>query len=215
MADAKISALTLDSAPTYDDLLLTVDDPSGTSTNKKITLSALPGIFAPGYVSGNYYSHLQEGTQTTAAVSANTAYLMPIYVNKAVTAIELGFEVTTLTSGSGVMALYNITNGVPGARLTASTAYITDTTGAKAATISQILTPGWYCLGAVFTTAVPIRATGVTKGLTELGRPGSTYALTTFWTKSYTYDGSMPTSSQITSPTAQVGTTLPYLWWRP
>lgn len=38
MADVKITALTADTSPTSDDLLVTVNDPSGTPANKKVTL---------------------------------------------------------------------------------------------------------------------------------------------------------------------------------
>lgn len=38
MADQKISALTADTSPTSDDLVVTVDDPSGSPTNKKVAL---------------------------------------------------------------------------------------------------------------------------------------------------------------------------------
>jgi hypothetical protein len=38
MADAKISALTADTSPTSDDLIVTVNDPAGTPANRKVTL---------------------------------------------------------------------------------------------------------------------------------------------------------------------------------
>ncbi len=40
MADTKISALTADTTPTDDDLIPTVNDPSGTPANRKVTLGA-------------------------------------------------------------------------------------------------------------------------------------------------------------------------------
>lgn len=39
MADVKISALTADTSPTSDDLIVTVNDPSGTPANRKVTLA--------------------------------------------------------------------------------------------------------------------------------------------------------------------------------
>ncbi len=43
MADSKISALTESTTASSDDLLVLVDDPSGTPTNKKISLANLFG----------------------------------------------------------------------------------------------------------------------------------------------------------------------------
>jgi hypothetical protein len=41
VADTKISALTADTAPTQDDLMVTVHDPAGTPANRKVTLADL------------------------------------------------------------------------------------------------------------------------------------------------------------------------------
>lgn len=41
MADTKISALTADTAPTKDDLVVTVNDPAGSPANRKVTLENL------------------------------------------------------------------------------------------------------------------------------------------------------------------------------
>jgi hypothetical protein len=40
LADTKISALTADTAPTQDDLIVTVTDPAGTPANRKVTLAS-------------------------------------------------------------------------------------------------------------------------------------------------------------------------------
>jgi predicted RecA/RadA family phage recombinase len=42
MADTKISQLTLDAAPTGDDVIATVNDPGGTPASRKVTLDSLP-----------------------------------------------------------------------------------------------------------------------------------------------------------------------------
>ena len=39
MADSKITALTADTAPSSDDLVVTVNDPAGTPANRKVTLA--------------------------------------------------------------------------------------------------------------------------------------------------------------------------------
>jgi|SRR6185503_7276836 len=41
MADQKVTELTADTSPTSDDLVVTVNDPSGTPGNKKVTLATL------------------------------------------------------------------------------------------------------------------------------------------------------------------------------
>lgn len=46
MSDAKISALTADTSPTTDDLVVTVTDPSGTPANRKVTLDAIGAMEA-------------------------------------------------------------------------------------------------------------------------------------------------------------------------
>lgn len=43
MADSKITGLTADTAPTTDDLVVTVNDPAGTPANKKVTVGNLLG----------------------------------------------------------------------------------------------------------------------------------------------------------------------------
>lgn len=52
MADTKISGLTADTSPTIDDLLVTVHDPAGTPTNRKVTIEnfykTINGLTADG-----------------------------------------------------------------------------------------------------------------------------------------------------------------------
>lgn len=47
MADTKISALTADTTPTKDDLIVTVNDPGGTPANRKVTLADLTAAQHP------------------------------------------------------------------------------------------------------------------------------------------------------------------------
>lgn len=42
MADTAISALTTDATPTFDDYLVTVNDPGGTPVNRKVTVATMP-----------------------------------------------------------------------------------------------------------------------------------------------------------------------------
>lgn len=46
MADTKISALTADTSPTTDDLIVTVNDPGGTPANRKVTLANLDTLLS-------------------------------------------------------------------------------------------------------------------------------------------------------------------------
>lgn len=51
-ADTKITALTADGSPTTDDLIPTVNDPSGTPANKKVTLADLKTLMTTGLTIG-------------------------------------------------------------------------------------------------------------------------------------------------------------------
>jgi len=72
MADAKITALTEDTAPVTTDLLVMVDDPSGTPVTKKTTIATFhkitPGRFLRTTV-------LTSGTSHTTHTSANTIFV--------------------------------------------------------------------------------------------------------------------------------------------
>ena len=46
--DSKITALTEDTSPTTDDLIVTVNDPGGTAADRKVTLNNLEGLFVGG-----------------------------------------------------------------------------------------------------------------------------------------------------------------------
>ena len=63
MADIKVTELTLESTPTEDDLLLIVDDPSGTPTSKKATIGSLATALA---------SQTQTLTNKTINTASNT-----------------------------------------------------------------------------------------------------------------------------------------------
>lgn len=76
MSDLKITGLTADTTPTTDDLVVTVNDPAGTPTNKKvavgdlITASTLPAGSVVQVVTANFSA---SATGTTTIPLDNTA----------------------------------------------------------------------------------------------------------------------------------------------
>lgn len=72
-ADSKISAMTADTSPTSDDLIVTVNDPAGTPANRRVTLGDLQTFITSGGAGGwtdggtNIYN-----TTTTDGVSIGT-----------------------------------------------------------------------------------------------------------------------------------------------
>lgn len=73
MPDSKISALTADTSPTSDDLIPTVNDPSGTPANRKVTLG---NAITKAHGLGNELVKISAGVMTTA--TAGTDYQVPI-----------------------------------------------------------------------------------------------------------------------------------------
>jgi hypothetical protein len=57
MADNKITALTEDTAPAVTDLLLTVDDPSGSAANKKATIANVTRFKADAFIDVHQHTH--------------------------------------------------------------------------------------------------------------------------------------------------------------
>ena len=107
MADAKISALTEDTAPTTDDLLVTVD--IGTSTTKKCTIASLFGLLYP--VGSLYTSTLSTNPGTLLGVGTWTAYATgQVLVGKAAAGT---FNTAGATGGAETVTLTAAQSGVP------------------------------------------------------------------------------------------------------
>jgi hypothetical protein len=81
MADTKLTALSANATPAFEDLLYTVDDPSGTPISKKITLAQvrdLMGIFVrkTGDESVTTSAAMQDDDHLTVTLDASATYLI-------------------------------------------------------------------------------------------------------------------------------------------
>lgn len=75
MADQKITQFTADSTPTSDDLLVTVNDPSGTPANKKVTIGDLTTNLsgtAPNLTAGTVTTNANLTGDVTSSGNATT-----------------------------------------------------------------------------------------------------------------------------------------------
>ena len=131
MADSKISALTADTSPTSDDLIVTVNDPGGTPANKKVTLANLffamqTWLFgsdagssdtyvvtlspAPAaYVTGQSY-RFKANTANTGACTVNFNGLGAKTIKKAAGGITTDLLDNEIRAGQWVDLVYDGTN---------------------------------------------------------------------------------------------------------
>lgn len=118
-------------------------------------IAALSGTYlalAGGYVAGNYYT-TPAGSSQLRSYSANELRVVPYLVRSQTTFDRIAVELTTAGTTSTVFRLgiwnHNPATGQPGTLLLdAGTVAGTGATGAREATISQVLQPGWVWLGA-------------------------------------------------------------------
>lgn len=166
MADAKITALTEDTAPQPTDILATVDDPAGTPVTKKAQIANLPlsnGLL--NWVSGVYYTGQGGATEEegTNAITADILYALPIKIPNTgdVTADRISIDVTSAAGGGSLarLGIYQNSNGVPGALLLDAGTVAVDGTGAQEASISQVLSADkWYWLALVSDSTPTLRS---------------------------------------------------------
>ena len=107
---------------------------------------------------------------TTGAPTANVLRAMPFPKYRQRTLDRIAINVTTLTAGNARLGIYaDDGNCYPGSRILDAGAVDTGTTGVKALTISQVLTPGLYWLVLVSNAASTIRALSVGGAIPILG----------------------------------------------
>ena len=140
---------------------------------------------------GNYYGPVgMVGGAATLAITANNLYAVPFLVQRTTTWDRIALQVTTggIATTTARLGIYNDgTNLYPGTLVVDAGTVAVDSTGVKAATISQQLQPGLYWLAFVSDGAPVIRRTGtVPWGL--LGVDGTELtAQDALWTVAFTY----------------------------
>jgi len=127
----KITDLPADTAPTSDDLTITVNDPSGTAANKKVTLANLFFAFAPwsycadagstdayacslspapaAYVTGNIY-RVKVNTANTGAATINLNSIGAVAIKKAVGGVTTDLVTGDIRANQIVVMSYDGTN---------------------------------------------------------------------------------------------------------
>lgn len=153
MADVKISALTAATGLTDDDVFVVNDG----STTKKITAANASGYFGghpQNTATGGGYWHRSLASDDNPSGAAfpiiNRMYVTPIYISEPCTVTGLALNMTAAADASNVvrLGLYQAgSDGYPGTILDQGTV-AADSTGAKTATVSIAVTPGWHWLAA-------------------------------------------------------------------
>lgn len=77
MADSKITGLTADTSPTSDDLIVTVNDPSGTPANKKVALGDLAPALGGAWIT-TFDPTVDQGATTDIAHTVNWSHYVQI-----------------------------------------------------------------------------------------------------------------------------------------
>jgi hypothetical protein len=126
---------------------------SGTKTSWNIsvsatTLSAGGSGFGLGAYRTNAYNagFLNSIANLTASLAANTLYAVPFIVTDTTTFTRIGINVTTLSTGSARLGIYNFANAAPTTLVSDCGTVAVTGTGEKEITISQSLAAGAYAL---------------------------------------------------------------------
>jgi len=174
--------------------LTVADGGTGASTAAGARTNLQIAANMPGYQSGVWYiSPLATSTQGGPAVTANLLYASPIYVSETLTTSALGIYVTTGAASTNVrMGIYNCANGIPTSLVVdAGTGSTSSSAVTREISVSQVLTPGWYFIAAVFDGTPTLRAQAVNRGST-LGISGGLNGVgVTQYTAAHTY-GALP-----------------------
>lgn len=112
MADIKVTGLTEETAPISTDLVMLVDDPTGTAVSKKLELSNLSkGLTLPVHqvtaatytfviTDANNFIRFKKNSGQTITIPPNSSVAFPI--GTVITAFQEGNATTTIAAGTGV-----------------------------------------------------------------------------------------------------------------
>lgn len=106
---------------------------------------SIPGIH-PGFVAGRYYTNHYVGSTTTSTITTGFVYYNFFYIPVVASFDRICVNVTTQGSAgsTGRLGLYNLSGTTPTSLIVDAGDVALDSTGAKEATISATLSPGWY-----------------------------------------------------------------------
>jgi len=107
---AKVTALTLDTAPTGDDLLYTVTDPGGTPASRKVTIQSVQNLLEITAKTASATSALDDNAKLitmNVTTTANAYTLAPNAdiahpIGTCILVKQIGTGVTSITGGTGV-----------------------------------------------------------------------------------------------------------------
>jgi hypothetical protein len=184
MADSKVTDLTalttLDGAEE-----LYVNDEA---TDKKVGLDDLyrHASAVHSFRTDAYYVSNQGTTQSTASISADTLYAVPIPIPFNQSINRIGVEVTTLGAGNIRLGIYDSINGIPTNLILDAGTIDCSTTGSKEITIDQTLS-GVHFLAFVSDVAPTLRANNNPGGGWTLGTATTSGAAISYYYGSHTY----------------------------
>lgn len=141
----KVTALTEDTSPSFDDLLYGVNDPGGTPASRKVTVQSAVNALEINAQTGTTYTlvlgdrakliTMNNASANTLTIPTNASVAFPI--GTSVIIRQIGAGATTVTADTGVTL-----DGTSAGSATASAQY-------KAIVITKVATNTWYIDGAV------------------------------------------------------------------
>lgn len=153
MADAKITDLTADTSPTTDDLLVSVNDPSGTPANRKVTIANLIALISPAWTT---ITPTQTGWSSTTILTGRytqigklVVYTFQVSGTSNATSATITLPVNAANTANILFEGVNGRSVDNGAALTAATRFSIDPSSdaTKASLFSNMASGNWTASG--------------------------------------------------------------------